>query len=289
MNQNKMLVLLFISTCLFVSRANAQNKNSATYDMNLLENMFDSVYSLKYVQFEMFSKERVNGQLQLAHAKGILQYEPRKLFIRGFDEDGELLNEILYIDGENNNNALIASNGFPYINLNLDPKGLVMRRNRHYTILEAGGRYLVDMLRLGLVKYQAIGNMEERFQIVKETETTIEVAIINADYGFTSYKVEANENCRSVANKLGIPEYKIIEINEEVDNFEDLEKGQELKVPTLFAKRVELILRKHDLIPIEVRIFDDQGLYSEYVYSQFNTSPIITNQTFNSKNPAYTF
>jgi outer membrane lipoprotein-sorting protein len=145
------------------------------------------------------------------------------------------------------------------------------------------------MLAMGLAKYKAMGSFEERFHFMGETESTIAVAIVNNDYDFTSYTVLANENCSDVALKLGIPDYKIIEINDEVDGFEDLEKGQIIKVPTLYANRVELILRKHDLIPIEVRIFDENGLYSEYVYTHFNTNPVITAETFKSDNPAYTF
>jgi hypothetical protein len=274
---------------LFIPNSFGQNTISNDSAILVLKGMFDSLYSVKSVQFEMFSRERMKGELIKSHSKGVVNFEPRKIFIRGFDEESVLLNEVLYVYGQNNNNALISSNGFPYINLNLDPEGSTMRRNRHFTIFEAGGRYLVDMLRLGMIKYNELGNMTDRFQISKNSESTYEVVITNDDYQYTTYTVKEGDNSRTIAKTLGIPEYKIVELNDEVSGFDDLDVGQLLIIPNLFAKRVELILRTNDLIPVQVRIFDDKGLYSEYIYTQYNTKAVVNNKTFNSNNPAYTF
>lgn len=289
MNPFKILGLAMVFQIFGISSSFAQDLANSIFAIQTVENMFDSVYALKAVRFEMFSKERMEGELFNSHAVGIMEYEPRKVFLRGFNEEGELQNEVLFIAGENNNNALISPNGFPFINLNLDPEGSTMRRNRHFTILEAGGRYLVDMLRLGMTRYEELGNMRKRFEISKNSETTYKVVITNSDFGNTSYVVKEGDDSRKIARELGIAEYKIVALNEEVSDYEDLEPGQTIIVPNLYAKRVELIIRVVDLIPIQVRIFDDEGLFSEYVYTLFDTNPAINKETFNSNNPAYTF
>ena len=236
----------------------------------------------------MYSKERLDGELINSHSTGIMEYTPRRVFLRGFDAEGVLKNEVLYIEGANNNNALVSPNGFPYINLNLDPEGDIMRKNRHFTLLEAGGRFLVDMLKLGMNVYQKKEDLTKRLFIESQVGF-YKITITNFDYGYQSYKVLEGEDSRSVARKLGVPEYKMVELNNAIDSYEDVTPGQILQVPNFYGEKVELLLRKDDLIPMEVRIYDDLGLYAEYVYQVFDTNLKLPNNTFKSENPAYTF
>lgn len=290
MNLYKALFIWTITFWLSGFSVIAQDSKNNESAIQLLEAMFDSVYGVDQARFEMFSRERINDELIKSHAAGVINFEPRKVFLRGFDEEGVLLNEVLYLKGQNNDNALISPNGFPYININLDPLGATMRRNRHFTILEAGGRYLVDMLVIGMEQYKLKGNVASRFQLIEMSKAEWKVVIFNADYKLIDYTVKKDQSIRELSNALGIPEYKIIELNDEVTGFDDeLEKEQVILIPNLYAQKVEIILRTSDLIPIQVRIFDEKGLYSEYIYTVFDTHPVITKETFNSSNPAYTF
>jgi hypothetical protein len=237
----------------------------------------------------MISHERIEGEMVRSHAMVIIQYEPRKVFLRGFNVDDELANEVLYIENTNDNNALISPNGFPYFNLNLDPLGSLMRKNRHLTILEAGGRYLVDMLKMGMVQYKKRGNFDERFQIELLSDGTTKLIVNNEDYAFEEYTVLKGETVRDICNKKGLPEYKIVELNEDLEDFNDCKEGQVITIPNLYAKRFELEIRNNDFVPVHVKIFDDKGLFAEYEYIYFNSVPNINANTFNKENPAYTF
>lgn len=281
-------LMIFIIPLAFCQ--NSSTSNNLDPCQVVLERMFDSVYALKHVKFEMLAKERIDGEMLKSHSLGVVQYEPRKIFIRGLDAEKVLLNEILYVADENDGKALISPNGFPYFNLNLDPLGSTMRNNHHLTILEAGGRYLVDMLRLGLEVYLHNGDeISDRFTLYREKEGEIKLVLNNPDYEIISYKVDRKQSVREFCFTHGIPEYKMVEINAEVEISDELKKDQEIKIPNLYAKKFELILRESDYVPLQVRIFDDQGLFAEYKYLEFNTDPIINNQTFSSDNPAYTF
>jgi outer membrane lipoprotein-sorting protein len=81
----------------------------------------------------------------------------------------------------------------------------------------------------------------------------------------------------------------MIEINDAVDDYNDLSEGQIIKIPNFYAKKLELIIRESDFMPLHVKIFDEKGLYSEYEYLYFDCNPNVNEQTFNSENPAYTF
>ena len=236
----------------------------------------------------MTSNERIDGKVYHYRSMVYMQYKPFKIFLRGFNEDGEVSNEILYKAGENGNNALISPNGFPYFNLNLNPMGSAMRNNRHLTLFEAGSSYLVGTLKKRLDLYLESGDSTKRFFLEREGIGLLKLTISNPDYDFVPYTVLPNEQFRDMCNKLGVPEYKVIEINDNVDDFEDLSKGKQILVPNFFAKKFELIIRESDFVPLHAMIYDDLGLYSEYKYIYFDCHPYIDSQTFSDENPTYT-
>ena len=282
-----LIIILFLS--IGIKPVHSQGMNDSVSCKSALKHMLSSIESLKSARFKLISTERIDGEMLTSSASGIVQYAPRKLFYRSYDAQDELMFEILFIQDENNNNALISPNGFPYINLNLDPLGSTIRKNKHLTILDAGGLFLVDMIKLGMAKYSDNIGVLNRFTLVKETESTTKLTIDNVDYSYTTYPVKKEDTFRSICLKQGVPEYKIIELNDEIDSYSDLEEGQILKIPSLYARKFEVIIRNQDFIPLVVRIFDDQGLFSEYFYEYFDSNPVIDTETFNRYNPAYTF
>lgn len=254
-----------------------------------ISHMFNAIQSLNTARFKLISTERIDNEMLVSSAIGVIQYAPRRLFFRSFDNHNELTFEVIYIDGENNNNALISPNGFPFFNLNLDPLGSTIRNNRHLSILDAGGIYLVDMIKIGMKLYEESGTLSDRLKITKFSETETKLIINNTDYKFTSYQVKKGETIRDICYKLGVPEYKILELNQSVSSFNDIHEGEIITVPTVYATKFEVIIRNSDYIPTEVRIYDDKGLFSTYQYEYFETNPEVDIQTFNKDNPAYTF
>ena len=289
MHYSKPFLIIFLILVIGLNPVQSQGLNDTISCQTALQYMLSSIESLNSAKFKLISTERIDGEMLTSSATGVVQYTPRKLFYRSYDAEDELMFEILYLQNENNNNALISPNGFPYINLNLDPLGSTIRKNKHLTILDAGGLFLVDMIKIGMNKYSEKIGEYNRFIMVKETETTTKLTIDNLDYSFTSYTVKEEDSFRSICLQLGVPEYKIIELNEGIDSYADLEEGQILKIPSLYARKFEVIIRNQDFIPLVVRIFDDKGLFSEYYYEYFDSNPVIDTQTFNRNNPAYTF
>jgi outer membrane lipoprotein-sorting protein len=283
------VIIVFLASMTNIQAQSFSNNIDSMSCHTAILKMFSAIDDLNTAKFKLVSIERVENEMLTSSAVGVIQYEPKKLFFRSFDEKNELLFEIMYIDGQNNNNALVSPNGFPFFNLNLNPLGSTIRNNRHLTILDAGGVYLVDMIRLGLVTYSKKGDINNRLQIAKISETETKLTISNSDYDFTTYTVKEAESMRDICYKLAVPEYKIIELNESVSNFDDLDAGQQIIVPTVYATKFEVIIRNDDFIPTKVKIYDEQGLFASYEYLFFETNPIINSQTFNKDNPAYTF
>ena len=282
-------IVFFLGNILGITAQPSQHPITNMSCKTAIYKMFEAIESLKTAKFELVSTERIDNKMMVSSALGTIQYSPRKLFFRSFDAKGILTYEVMYIEGENNNNATISPNGFPYFNLNLDPLGSTIRNNRHLSILDAGGVYLVDMIRIGMGFYTKSGTLEERLKISKFSETETLLTINNSDYAFTDYTVQKDETIRQICYKLGVPEYKIIELNQSVSNFEDIHEGDKIRVPTVYATKFELIIRNNDFIPTMVKIYDDKGLFSTYEYLFFEKNAEINAQTFSKDNPAYTF
>ncbi len=284
------ILLVFFFGVVFSLSAQKQVESVANMSCeNAILHMFTAIESLKTAKFELISTERNHDKMLVSTAFGTIQYHPKKLFFRSFDDKGSLTYEVMYIEGENHNNALVSPNGFPYFNLNLNPLGSTIRNNRHLSILDAGGVYLVDMIKIGMQQYAKKGNLSDRLTITKLSDTETKLIINNNDYGFTSYTIQKGESMRDICYKLGVPEFKIVELNESVSDFDDIHEGQIIKVPTVYASKFELIIRNNDFIPTVVKIYDEKGLFASYEYVYFEKNPTVNSQTFNKDNPAYTF
>lgn len=93
--------------------------------------------------------------------------------------------------------------------------------------------------------------------------------------------MEENETIRSIAQKKGIGEYMILELNDELDGFnDDLEEEQKILIPNSYAKNMELYIDKKTFLPVFQKIADDKGLYEQYEYTNVILNPIIPDKTF---------
>jgi hypothetical protein len=60
--------------------------------------------------------------------------------------------EVLWVQGKNKGKALVKPNSFPYINLNLDPMGDLMRQDQHHTLNEMGYDYFGNIIEYSMYK-----------------------------------------------------------------------------------------------------------------------------------------
>ena len=99
-----------------------------------------------------------------------------------------------------------------------------------------------------------------------------------------------NESITTIARKLHISEYMILEVNPKLnDYFDILKKGQVLKVPNAYAKHVTLYIDQLYFLPIGVKIFDDKSLYEQYDYHYLQVNPKIDDAEFTKEYKDYKF
>ena len=133
--------LKFITVFLFISIEASGQKVSG---ISIVNRMIERTSKIKTMTYQIKKQERINGKMfnQVALVK--LQIDPVKLYMKEVVPNKDI--EILYARGANNDKAIVNPNGFPWININLNPEDDLMRKNQHHTILESGFNYLINVL-----------------------------------------------------------------------------------------------------------------------------------------------
>ncbi len=284
MNNKKYIIpSLFLFLFLFTSF----NKKSIG-NKDLIEKIFNAIDNVKTLKYELQCNERIKGKMQHTESKVKLQISPRKLYlnIKGI--------EVLWIQGQNNGNALVNPNAFPYINLNLDPYGSLMRKDQHHTIHEMGYQYLADILKYGYKKITDKGEkLDKYFTILPDVEhdgrECYKLSITFPDFAWEPYMVKKGENLTSISRRLRISEYMVLENNPKLGGYNDVKEGDVINIPNAYGKMTLLMLDKETLLPLNNKVFDDKGLFETYEYYNLQMNPFFMPDEFSKNYKGYNF
>lgn len=272
-------IYLFLSSLGF-----SQKQTLSTKD--LVVKMLKSIDEVKCFKYNLKITECGKKGYNHYESAVKLNRSPRKiyLYIKGI--------EVLWLNNWNNNKAYVKPNSFPYVNLSLDPLGSLMRQDQHHTINEMGFDYFGSIVNYMVLKVNDKFDQyfkqdtEERYN----NRPCYKITINNKDYGYENYTVGHNESITSIARKLHISEYKILEVNPKLnDYFDILKKGQVLKVPNAYAKDVTLYIDQLYFLPIGVKVSDDKGLFEQYDYFFLQVNPKIDDAEFTTGYKEYKF
>lgn len=258
----------------------------------IIEDMIEKVENLKTAHFSMSYKERFHGAYISSQSEVYIQFTPRKIYLRVIKGNGEKGPELLYKHGENNNNALISPNKFPYFNISLNPRGSFLRKNRHHTILQAGGKYMISILKSSYKK--AIKRNFQKFFKYKGEKDFLGIPcyvihVDNPNFRYFNYQVKPNESLKDVANKFHVSEYKIVESNSSIEDYDSDISASNIKIPNSYSSHLILYIDKKNHLPLYQEIYDDKGLLSQYSYQFFEADLNLSMDVFNEENPSYGF
>ncbi len=274
-----------LCSSLFMSRLAIAQKPDHTA-RELIFKMIKAIDAAERFKYSLKITERGKKGYNYYESSVKLNRSPRKIYvyIKGI--------ELIWVNGWNNNKAYVKPNSFPYINLSLDPLGSLMRQDQHHTLNEMGFDYFSS-----IVEYMALkvnDRFDQYFKLEGEerynNRPCYKITITNKDYGYDTYTVGNNESITTIARKLHISEYKILEVNPKLaDYFDILKKGQVLKVPNAYAKDVVLYIDQLYNLPIGVKISDDKGLFEQYDYFFLQVNPKIDDSEFTTGYKDYKF
>jgi outer membrane lipoprotein-sorting protein len=105
----------------------------------------------------------------------------------------------------------------------------------------------------------------------------------------TLYYTQPNETPISIAKKLKINYYTILENNPGNKASTEFKPGTRLLVPNDYASRMELYVHVSQLYPVYLKIYDPKGLFEEFTFSNVSLNPLFRSIDFSHKNPEYHF
>lgn len=248
--------------------------------------MYDSIKNIRTLQQNISALERIDHQFVKANSEIKLQTQPRKLY---FINRAKKL-EILYNSELYGNKAVVKPHVFPYLTLNLDPSGNIMRKNQHYTINELGYDFIGKSVALTLAKdKEGLANFTYHGKVAKNGYLCHFLEYENKSYAYTNYTVGAKETASIIAYKLCVNDYLLRHKNNLLNEFGFLKKGTVIKVPTLYCRRAIIFVDEKLMLPVALSLYDDAGLFESYEYTNIQINKPIKAEEFTKEYKDYHF
>lgn len=271
--------LVFVLLALF-SRA------QSAYDLTLL--MIAKVKEIKTIKFTFVTKERIGNKWTEQKSAVKMQHVPLMIYYKQEYPKAGL--ELLYSHGKNSNNALINTNGFPWVNVSLNPYSSTMTEDQHHTIYDMGLQSLSVIMEHLWQKYDKKGPSMVKLdgEVSWDGHPCYQITMENPSFKFVDYTVQKGESLFSISRKLKVNEYMILEKNN-LSDFYAIKEGQVIKVPEDYAKKMTLYLDKKRLLPLVMKVYDDKGLYEDYMYYGVEMNPVFSAEEFTPEFNGYGF
>ncbi|WP_303311698.1 DUF1571 domain-containing protein [Hymenobacter sp. BT730] len=235
----------------------------------LVTRLSTSISNLKTLRCNVRAQERIGASYQQARTQMKIAYSPLRVYLR--NQKGI---EVLWVHGQNDGDAWVYPNSFPYVTLSLDPNGTLMRKNQHHSILDAGFGTIAEILH-GSGKRQDLA-FERSFQYTGDTLVSGRPCfVLRSDFPqfrYVSYKLTKPETAAQIADKFGSGEYRILERNH-LSPAEVVPAGRTLQVPNAYGRRTIVCVDQKLFLPMAVQVFDDKGLFEKFEFSD-----VIANQ-----------
>jgi outer membrane lipoprotein-sorting protein len=262
-------------------------KENTTSGYELAKTMFEKTKAINTMAFTMGKLERINGKMVNQKSNVKLRRDPLTVYSKQTEPASGI--EVLYKKGDTK--ALINPNGFPWVNLNLDPYGSTMRKDQHHTIHDAGYDLVVSILEHLFEKY---GAESREMTGITGTEqwngnACYVIDIKNPYFKFEDYTIKDGENLITIAEEKKLSEFMILENNPSLKDYYDVKKGQVIKIPNDYSPHFILYLDQERLIPLVMKIYDDKGLYEQYEYTNVELNVKFEAAEFTPEFHAYGF
>lgn len=252
----------------------------------LLAHLSGSIESLKTLRCTVQARERLEGnKYQTARSTMKIAFQPLKVYVR--NQKGV---EVLWVTGQNNGDAWVNPNAFPYVTLNLDPNGSVMRRNQHHTVLNAGFGTIADLIKGSNLRQDHA--YERSFRYTGDSVVAGRAChVLRSDFPqfrYVTYKPAKAESIARIAERFGCGEYRIMERNG-LSVEETVPAGKALLVPNSYGRRTIVCVDQKTFLPTVVQVHDDKGLFEKFEFSDVVANQPITAAEFLKEYKGYKF
>ena len=282
----RIIVTFFFLTFLLFGFTGSKKKE---YAVGSVKALFISTSKIKSLTYQFYREERIDGKMVKNQSVIKMQRRPYKVYIKEILPNQGL--EVLYPHPTYDGKALINPNGFPWVNLRLDPMSHLMRRNQHHTVLDGGFDYIVAVMEYSFYKHKTKINDMINYEGITlfDGQTCDMISFSNPSFDYINYTASKGESVSSIATKFRLNEYLILDKNEELSLSDDLVEGQIIKLPSDYAARIHIYVDRDRQIPLMVKVYDEKGLFEKYEFKDVIIDPEIPQSAFTASFPDYQF
>jgi len=254
-----------------------------------VEQVMTFTAKIETLSYDFIKSERISNKMIDQHLMIKMQREPFKVYLKEVSPNPGV--EILFPYASDPSKALINPNGFPWINLKLDPLGNLMRHNQHHTILDSGFDYILSILNHIFDKYQS-----QLEHIVVYDGTAIvdgrdcEVfTMTNPRFQYVNYTVLNGEDVSQIADKFRLNEYMILHKNPQIKSLSDVKQGDLIKIPNDYSSKMTIYVDRIKQVPLRMEIYDDDGLFEKYEFRNVKVNLPLAAEEFSATYTGYGF
>lgn len=281
------MIRLFILFVLLAGNLCSQISKEHLKDFKIISDMMDSAKKITSIRYKMKSMERIESGYNRASTQIKLQINPRKSYL--LNTENKI--EILYNSTESVTKCLVKPHTFPYVSLNLDPRGNLVRKNQHFTVLELGFDFTVRTIAVALSKEkeQIIKHLTLVGKVEKNNMRCIMLIYENLNFAYLDYVVQPKETVSSIAAKFVVNDYMVRTKNKLYNDYGYLKVGSIIKIPSFYCKKGVFYIDEKTMLPISVSIFDEVGLFESYDYFEVELNKHIPDNEFKKDFKGYKF
>ena len=255
-----------------------------------INQMMSACEKLRSASFILSTTERIkDGSTEKGEMFVKLQHVPLCMYLHIYKPNAGV--EILFRKDDWGHNLYVNPNGFPYMNLKLDMNSLKVRKNAHHSVGDIGFDYLMNMIR----HYKSVFG-EKLYSYLSITDTItfekhscMKMEFDYPEFGYTDYVVKENEDIVDIATKNFVHEYMIVSANKDVDDIHDVDAGQHIRIPNMFARKIIFYVDLQSHLPLVQEIYDEKGFFEKYEYKSFVLNPVFDPGEFTSEYKDYGF
>lgn len=281
------MIKFFLTACLSIGFAVAFAQNPSSKE--IIHQMLAATDKVQTLKFKLKKAERVDGKMMTGEQDVKYQQSPRKTY--AYLHHPSKGTEVLWIKNANHGKVLVKPTSFPYISVSLSPFGSILRKNNHHTVHEVGFDYVAGIIRS--IAGKAGSQFDDYFlyqgEVMFDNRPCYKILVDYQPYAYVTYTIQAKENLPAIASKLYVSDYMIRQLNPEIDDYDDVEAGQQIKVPNAYARNTLLYIDKEHSLPVMQRMYDENGLFAQYEFHKLQVNPTIAAEEFTRQYKEYNF
>jgi hypothetical protein len=230
----------------------------------ILNRMLDSIRVIKTQRYHLKSTERVDGHLFFAESTVKINERPKKIYFKSLEKNVE----VLWVEGENKGNAIVHSRSLPFMNMDLDPYGAIMRKNQHHTIFDLGFPYIGKTLATTILKTNK--DFDKHFSYAGTVNWNrsecFQLLISYPEYKWIEHITKKGETVNAIAALYNTSDFKIRYRNDLSSYFGAIKEGKKIMVPIPYSNRAIVFIDKRNYLPVNLKVYDEEGLFEAYEF-----------------------